>query len=111
MHGSLRDRTPAHRPGEHRMLRSSRTARAAALVLVLATTGLAFPGTGSAEEPIKPLPENVDVDGPKAALGRLLFHDPLLSKDGTVSCASCHDLRAGGATGDGSPSGSRAGRG
>lgn len=30
------------------------------------------------------------------ALGSRLFHDPLLSGDGTVSCASCHDLANGG---------------
>lgn len=36
----------------------------------------------------------------KVALGRRLFADPLLSSDGTVSCASCHDLeRKGGADG------------
>lgn len=30
-------------------------------------------------------------------LGHLLFFDPRLSRDGTVACASCHDLSAGGA--------------
>lgn len=30
------------------------------------------------------------------ALGSRLFHDPLLSGDGSVSCASCHDLANGG---------------
>lgn len=29
--------------------------------------------------------------GPEAALGARLFHDPRLSSDGRVSCASCHD--------------------
>ena len=47
-------------------------------------------------EPIRPLPAKVEVDAAKAALGRLLFHDPRLSKDGRISCASCHDLRSGG---------------
>lgn len=28
-----------------------------------------------------------------AGLGRLLFYDKRLSKDGTVSCASCHDVK------------------
>jgi cytochrome c peroxidase len=28
--------------------------------------------------------------GDKAELGRLLFFDPILSKDNTISCASCH---------------------
>ena len=49
-----------------------------------------------AEEPILPIPENVDVDPAKVELGRKLFHDPILSKDGTISCASCHDLAGGG---------------
>jgi cytochrome c peroxidase len=47
-------------------------------------------------EPIKPIPLEVSVDAPKAALGRALFHEPKLSHDNTVSCASCHDLRKGG---------------
>jgi len=28
----------------------------------------------------------------KASLGKLLFHDPILSKDQSVSCATCHSL-------------------
>jgi len=32
----------------------------------------------------------IDEPGDKAELGRLLFFDPILSKDSTVSCASCH---------------------
>ena len=35
----------------------------------------------------------------KVALGRALFHDPILSRDGKVSCASCHNLAAGGVDG------------
>ena len=46
-------------------------------------------------EPIKPI-EAIEVDPARAALGRALFLDPRLSKDGTVSCASCHDLANGG---------------
>ncbi len=53
-----------------------------------------------ANEPVKPLPEKVeDVDPRKAALGRRLYFDPLLSADGTVSCASCHAFSKGGADG------------
>ena len=47
-------------------------------------------------EPLKPLPETVDVDPEKVALGRALFHDPRLSKDNTTACVSCHDLVNGG---------------
>ncbi len=47
-------------------------------------------------EPIKPIPEDNGTDADKAALGRMLFHDTRLSKDDTVSCASCHELSSGG---------------
>ena len=58
--------------------------------------GCALSAAGAAGEPIKPIPADVGTDPVKVALGRLLFHDPRLSKDNTVSCASCHDLAAGG---------------
>ena len=38
-------------------------------------------------EPIYPI---ANPDSPIVSLGRELFHDPILSKDSTVSCASCH---------------------
>lgn len=38
-----------------------------------------------------PFPDSNPYSVPKAALGEKLFFDPLLSKSGTVSCASCHD--------------------
>ncbi len=47
-------------------------------------------------EPIKPLPQSMDVEQKKVALGEKLFFDPQLSNDGTISCASCHDLENGG---------------
>ena len=47
-------------------------------------------------EPIKPIPATVDVDPTLVALGRKLFHDTRLSKDDSISCASCHDLANGG---------------
>jgi cytochrome c peroxidase len=47
-------------------------------------------------EPITPLPNIVQIDSKKVALGKALFFDPILSRDGTVSCASCHDLWDGG---------------
>ncbi len=45
---------------------------------------------------LQPLPESVDEDPAKVALGDALFHDVRLSTDNTVSCASCHDLEKGG---------------
>ena len=50
----------------------------------------------AAREPIKAIPEEVDVNPEKVALGRALFHDPRLSKDDTTACVSCHDLGNGG---------------
>ncbi|MGV3613981.1 MAG: cytochrome-c peroxidase [Fimbriimonas sp.] len=47
-------------------------------------------------EPIRPLPTKVSFDPAKVALGKRLFHDKRLSKDDTISCASCHALDKGG---------------
>jgi len=47
-------------------------------------------------EAIKPIPERLPVDRDKASLGKMLFADPILSKDGTVSCMTCHNLADGG---------------
>ncbi len=55
------------------------------LVFILISASYSF-------EPIKPIPEKVPYNREKAELGKLLFHDPILSKDRTVSCATCHDL-------------------
>ncbi|MBF0281146.1 MAG: cytochrome-c peroxidase [Zetaproteobacteria bacterium] len=46
-------------------------------------------------EPIQPLEAPV-VDKHKVALGDKLFHDPRLSADDSISCASCHSLDLGG---------------
>lgn len=47
-------------------------------------------------EPICPLPEKVDVNAQKVALGKKLFFDKKLSGDGQLNCASCHSLKTGG---------------
>lgn len=42
--------------------------------------------------PLEPEPTNRFADDDRAArLGQRLFHDPRLSRDGSVSCATCHD--------------------
>lgn len=46
---------------------------------------------------IVPVPLEIKLDPAKSLLGKRLFHDPRLSGDGTVSCASCHGLDHGGA--------------
>ena len=101
-----------------------RFATALALVFVVACTGVAPDEGGShsepvstpaaaplvevdpepEEDPISPVPsvedvfEELEVDYEPAmiTLGERLFHDPRLSSDDTLSCASCHDLRYGG---------------
>lgn len=44
-----------------------------------------------ANEPVRPVGA-VEYDEAKAALGYALYHDPRLSIDNTVSCATCHEL-------------------
>jgi cytochrome c peroxidase len=46
---------------------------------------------------ITPIPLHVEYDKQKAELGKKLFFDPILSKDKTISCASCHSLPGNGA--------------
>ncbi|MEX2215547.1 MAG: cytochrome c peroxidase [Phycisphaeraceae bacterium] len=48
------------------------------------------------QEPLRPIPLSVELDKRKVKLGHALFHDARLSIDGTVSCASCHNLETGG---------------
>ena len=45
---------------------------------------------------ITPLPKKIKTDPKKVNLGRMLFFDPILSKNQTISCASCHNLASGG---------------
>ncbi|HEX6136354.1 MAG TPA: cytochrome c peroxidase [Casimicrobiaceae bacterium] len=50
-----------------------------------------------ADEPLRPLPQELHFDARKVALGRQLFVDVRLAKDDSISCASCHDFAHGGA--------------
>lgn len=50
-------------------------------------------------EPIQPIPQSIQVDDQKVALGFRLYHDARLSGDSTISCAHCHALNAGGVDG------------
>lgn len=54
---------------------------------------------GRPGEPILPLRRAEGLDPAKVALGRQLFHDPRLSADDSISCATCHPLERGGADG------------
>lgn len=55
------------------------------------------PFIAAAAEPITPIPQSVHYDTAKAAVGKKLFFDPILSKDRTITCVSCHNFRHGGA--------------
>lgn len=47
-------------------------------------------------ENITPIPTKIEYDKQKALLGKKLYFDPILSKDNSISCASCHNLELGG---------------
>jgi cytochrome c peroxidase len=62
-------------------------------------TDLVYSNSASADmtsEPITPLPRSIDLDQRKVALGEQLFNDVQLSRDNSISCASCHSLSQGG---------------
>jgi cytochrome c peroxidase len=48
-------------------------------------------------EPVQPLPDALETDPAKVALGKKLYNSVHLSADDSISCASCHDLAKGGA--------------
>ena len=49
-------------------------------------------------EPIKPIPQALNLNQNKVELGAKLFHDPRLSSNHKISCATCHDLKNKGGT-------------
>ena len=53
----------------------------------------------AANEPIVPIPVLHNQNMDEVRLGKRLFHDPQLSYNNTVSCASCHQLTNGGQNG------------
>lgn len=65
----------------------------------VAALALCVIGSVGAAEPIRPIPTSVEADSAKVALGRALFSEPKLSRDGKVSCHSCHFLEQGGSDG------------
>jgi cytochrome c peroxidase len=52
--------------------------------------------TSPAADIFTPLPLVLSLDSRKVELGSKLFTDPKLSGDGSISCASCHNLDTGG---------------
>ncbi|MGE3756522.1 MAG: cytochrome-c peroxidase, partial [Pseudobdellovibrionaceae bacterium] len=51
------------------------------------------------DEPLQPLPDSPHLDLKQVALGKKLFNEKKLSRNNTISCASCHSFAKGGADG------------
>ncbi len=68
------------------------------LIAVLALAGAS--GIAAADWQALPSTAPAPADNPttpeKVELGKILYHDPRLSSSGTVACASCHNVMAGG---------------
>lgn len=60
--------------------------------LYLPANPVGFPFKMSARFPIPDLPLDNPLLVSRVDLGEKLFHDASLSRDGTISCASCHDF-------------------
>jgi cytochrome c peroxidase len=76
-----------------------RAARWAVGTVVLLLRGLPAGAAALVDEPIQPIPLASAQDPARSELGRQLFNDKRLSGNGTVACATCHDMRHGGADG------------
>jgi cytochrome c peroxidase len=63
------------------------------------------------EQVLEGIPKDNPMTRAKVELGRQLYFDPRLSKDGTISCASCHHPAAGYGDGDATSLGIRGQRG
>lgn len=68
------------------------TQAGAALLLILSAACSEEPDTALPELPWDraPFPDAQAPDDARAALGRLLFYDPILSRDRAVACSTCH---------------------
>lgn len=70
--------------------------RATAMTHQPATPTLPGQQSAASKEPIIPLPQSVQLDPLKVALGGRLFRETRLSRTNSVSCATCHALDQGG---------------
>jgi cytochrome c peroxidase len=77
---------------------AERGRRAVGLVALLSVMSLPQPPVAApkTQESIVPLPFTADQDPAKVVLGERLFHDVRLSRDNSMSCATCHQLKRGG---------------
>lgn len=65
--------------------------------LFLGLLFVSYPFVSNSAEPLRPLEAPENLNPLKVKLGERLFHDVRLSKDDSISCASCHNLELGGA--------------
>jgi cytochrome c peroxidase len=93
-----------HRPVHIATRKLRRPPRSAGRIVASAATAVllgvaAIAASAQTSEPISPIVPEPKLDQRKVALGDLLFHDRRLSKDNSITCAGCHDLKLGGADG------------
>ena len=69
-------------------------------LLSIAVACGATAASATAVEPFAPVPQTLNVDPARAALGRRLFSDVRLSRNNSMSCASCHPVARAGADGE-----------
>lgn len=68
-------------------------------MMKILTLSAAILSTWSFADPLPknpPVPADNPITAEKIELGKMLYFDPRLSKDGSVSCNSCHNVMAGG---------------
>lgn len=65
-------------------------------LLLAGSTAVVAAGNWQALPETAPAPAGNPTTSAKAYLGKMLYHDPRLSASGTVACASCHNVMAGG---------------
>ena len=70
--------------------------RSSAMVCVVGAASFAGSAAAQNNEPIKPIPVESKLAPEMVKLGEQLFNDKRLSRDNSMSCASCHNLARGG---------------
>lgn len=77
---------------------NARSTTSAVIALTVSIAGVLTTMLAQAQsnEPIQPLPLNLQLNPTRVALGEKLFNDKRLSKDNSIACVTCHSLATGG---------------